>query len=179
MSADPIKCTTIKFSWPVCYDCCIPTATVTAIFRHATPDVVKIDSYECQKCGRTLSWPRQRSGRNQFVFAFSGRDSVRQDGARSRNSAFKRLGRRRTTPTRVYGKCCDRKCCHSGRVGRIRRRCILERSERLSHYRPIEAFLRVLVVLSCRRHRVNRDLSSRLCARRFCECVRAFGRHSV
>jgi hypothetical protein len=27
--------------------------TVTTIFHHATPDLMKVDSYQCQKCGCT------------------------------------------------------------------------------------------------------------------------------
>ena len=68
---DPIKYTAIKFPAPVCDECSIPMVTVTSIFRHATPDVVKIVSYQCQKCGSALGWPRHRRGR-QVILAFSG-----------------------------------------------------------------------------------------------------------
>jgi predicted RNA-binding protein with PUA domain len=65
MSADPIKYTAIKFPAPVCDDCNVPMITVTSVFRHAIPHVVKIVSYQCEKCGCTLGAPRRRGGRDR------------------------------------------------------------------------------------------------------------------
>ena len=64
MSIDPLTYFVLKFPAPVCHDCSLPMVTVTTIFHHATPDVMKVDSYQCQKCGCTLGAPGPRGGRN-------------------------------------------------------------------------------------------------------------------
>jgi hypothetical protein len=64
MSIDPLSYIALKFPAPVCHNCAVPMLTVTTIFRHATPDVMKVVSYQCQKCGCALGEPRPRGGRN-------------------------------------------------------------------------------------------------------------------
>jgi hypothetical protein len=45
--------------------------TVTTIFHLGTPDVVRIVSYKCEKCGLTLGRPRPRDRRKHVVLQFS------------------------------------------------------------------------------------------------------------
>ena len=71
MSIDPLSYSVLKFPPPVCHDCGVPMVTVTTIFHHATPNVVKIVSYQCQKCGITLGDPRPRGNRKHVVLQFS------------------------------------------------------------------------------------------------------------
>jgi hypothetical protein len=64
MSINPLSYVALKFPAPVCHDCGLPMVTVTTIFHHATPDVMKVVSYRCQNCGCRLGAPRLRGGGN-------------------------------------------------------------------------------------------------------------------
>jgi hypothetical protein len=64
MSLDPLSYIALKFPAPVCYDCGVPMVTVTTVFHHGTPDVMKVVCYQCQKRGGTLGAPRLRGARN-------------------------------------------------------------------------------------------------------------------
>ena len=67
ISSDPITYIALNFPAPVCDDCRLPMVTVTAIWRHALPEVVKVVYYQCQKCRCTLGRTRQRGGRKHVA----------------------------------------------------------------------------------------------------------------
>ena len=67
MSIYPLIYSSLTFPAPVCYDCAAPMPTVTTIFHLGTPEVVRIVSYKCEKCGLTLGRPRPRDRRKHVV----------------------------------------------------------------------------------------------------------------
>ena len=71
MSIHPLSYSSLTFPAPVCHDCAVPMLTVTTIFHHGTPNVVRIISYQCEKCGLTLGTPRPRDRRKHVVLQFS------------------------------------------------------------------------------------------------------------
>jgi len=64
MPSDPITYIALKFPAPVCDDCCLPMVTVTAIRRHALPDVVKVIFFSVPKM-RVHAWRDTPTWRTQ------------------------------------------------------------------------------------------------------------------
>ena len=71
MSIHPLSYSSLTFPGPGCHDCAVPMLTVTTIFHYGTPHMVRIVSYQWEKCDLTLGKPRLRDSRKHVVLQFS------------------------------------------------------------------------------------------------------------